>query len=254
MATRYSLYGGGQRADAITGLDPDFLAALDQLYQAAPPEMQRRLGIGSGYRSVERQRELWDASDKSGKWVARPGHSKHNHGQAVDFYGDGRRLDKAPPEIREWIHANAPKFGLNFPMSHESWHVEPVGARGGGAKPREYAPQAPGTPAPPMGMPIDVADAPVGSVQSAPAVAGNPAAAPQPEQGGLGALFAAMAPNLGSHIPAEPIQPVQFGSPDGGAGATMAAQQGVDLAKGLSGSVMPDLASLIGLGKRRALV
>jgi hypothetical protein len=32
-------------------------------------------------------------------------------------------------QARQWVHQNALAHGLNFPMSHEPWHIEPVGAR-----------------------------------------------------------------------------------------------------------------------------
>jgi hypothetical protein len=51
----------------------------------------------------------------------------------VDIWYNGVRLDKAPAEVRQWVHDNAAAYGLRFPMSWESWHIEPAGARGGGA-------------------------------------------------------------------------------------------------------------------------
>jgi len=101
-------------------LEPRFAQSLQDLIAAQP-------GITpfSGFRSIERQRQLWEASDKSGHMVARPGHSQHNFGRAVDL----RFSDDA---AREFAHANAANFGLNFPMSYEPWHVEPIGARSGG--------------------------------------------------------------------------------------------------------------------------
>src|SRR5690606_28212272 len=36
---------------------------------------------------------------------------------------------------REWAHANAPNYGLAFPLGHEPWHVELAGARSGGHAP-----------------------------------------------------------------------------------------------------------------------
>jgi hypothetical protein len=104
-------------------LDPRFAQSLQDLIAAQP-------GISpfSGFRSIERQRQLWEASDKSGHMVARPGHSQHNFGRAVDL----RFTDDA---AREFAHANAAKYGLTFPMSYEPWHVEPIGARSGRAGP-----------------------------------------------------------------------------------------------------------------------
>ncbi len=123
----------GKGADHVDGLDDHFATNLSSLFQDAPENIRAGLQVGSGYRSIQRQQELWDASDKTGKWVARPGGSKHNHGQAVDIWYNGQRLDKAPAEVREWVHANAGKYGLRFPMSYEPWHIEPNGARGGAA-------------------------------------------------------------------------------------------------------------------------
>lgn len=126
--TRYAT-GGATRPDSFTGMKPEFRSALEQLFTAAPADLG--LQVGSGYRSIERQRQLWEASDKSGRMVARPGGSRHNHGDAADLSAAGLRLDKASPAARQWVHDNAAQYGLTFPMSWEPWHVELVGARGG---------------------------------------------------------------------------------------------------------------------------
>jgi len=122
------------RTEDVTGLDGAFVNNLAALFEDAPFE---GLGILSGARSVERQQELWDAAvQKYGseaearKWVAPPGRSMHNHGQAVDLSYNGKSLKHAPPEVIEWVHANAGKYGLAFPMEWENWHIEPVNARG----------------------------------------------------------------------------------------------------------------------------
>ena len=135
MAWEWSPYlvDGGTRADAMTGLDGGFNNSLAAMFAGAPPEIQSQLRIMSAYRSPERQQQLWDdALVKYGspaaarKWVAPPGNSKHNHGQAVDlrYLGD---------EAKAWAHANAAQYGLYFPMAHEPWHIEPVGSRDGHA-------------------------------------------------------------------------------------------------------------------------
>ena len=99
-----------------------------------------RLSVVSGYRSVEEQQALWDASDKTGTWVAAPGKSNHNHGVAVDL---GFETDDAT----DWAHANAARFGLMFPMDYEPWHIEPVGVRDGTYHSEVHvAGEAPGTP------------------------------------------------------------------------------------------------------------
>ncbi|MGB3499982.1 MAG: M15 family metallopeptidase [Mesorhizobium sp.] len=116
--------GGATRPDSFSGMNPDFASALQQLFTAAPADIQGNLRVGSGFRSPDRQAQLWDqALQKYGspeaarKWVAPPGNSQHNHGHAADlkFLND---------EARKWVHANAGTYGLAFPMAHENWHVE----------------------------------------------------------------------------------------------------------------------------------
>lgn len=116
---------------AIDGLSDDMSDRLAAMMNDAPPFVKDGLDILSAYRSVERQRELWEASDKSGKWVARPGNSQHNHGNSSDLGWKGGKFAQAPKEVRDWVHANAEKYGLTFPMSYEPWHIETAEARGG---------------------------------------------------------------------------------------------------------------------------
>jgi LAS superfamily LD-carboxypeptidase LdcB len=133
----------GHGRSHVDGLDETFATNLAAMIQDAPPEIRDGLGILSGYRSVERQRELYaDALKKYGspskarRWVAPPGRSNHNHGQAVDLAYNGQSLAHAPKEVVDWVHANARKYNLFFPMAHEPWHVEPAGARSGTVAPR----------------------------------------------------------------------------------------------------------------------
>src|SRR5215472_10139569 len=104
-----------------TGLQPDFAADILKLIAAS----NGKIWINSGYRSDERQAQLYQAAvqkygaAEAGNWVAPPGHSNHNRGLAVDLGGD---LGLA--------HQLAAQFGMTFPMSWEPWHIEPVGIRG----------------------------------------------------------------------------------------------------------------------------
>jgi hypothetical protein len=119
-------------------MQPEFSGALEAILKGAPPEIADGLQVMSGYRSPQRQAALWkDALAKYGsaaearKWVAPPGKSGHNAGHAADLAYNGVRLDKAPKRVREWVHENAAKFGLAFPLGNEAWHVELAGARNG---------------------------------------------------------------------------------------------------------------------------
>lgn len=102
-------------------LDQSFAAKIKALVAASGG----RVWIVSGFRSVERQQQLWDAAVKkygsaaaARKWVAPPGKSNHGKGIAVDLGGD-----------LKLAAALAPRFGLHRPMSWESWHFEPAGTR-----------------------------------------------------------------------------------------------------------------------------
>ena len=121
--------GGAQRSDSFSGMDSRFSDALQQLFAAAPPEIQSQLQVSSGYRSPERQADLWQAAlakygseDAARKWVAPPGRSNHNHGYAAD-------LKYLSPAAKEWARGNAGQFGLAFPLSNEDWHIELAGVR-----------------------------------------------------------------------------------------------------------------------------
>lgn len=150
------------------GLDDAFADNLHAMIQDAPPEVRDGLQIGSAFRTPDEQasivsskmgsygfsaaeRAAWAADVASmgaeaagAKWRPRlqasgltrtvgvPGGSNHQHGKAVDLNWNGQRLDKAPPYIQEWVHKNAEKYGMRFPMSYEGWHIEPSNARSGG--------------------------------------------------------------------------------------------------------------------------
>lgn len=87
------------------------------------------IGINSGYRDNVRQASLYkDALAKygnahdAGAWVAPPGSSPHNKGEAVD-------LNLPNAAAIAYAHANAAKYGLVFPLANENWHIERQGWR-----------------------------------------------------------------------------------------------------------------------------
>ena len=107
----------GKSAEHLTGLRGPFADRLAAMLRDAPGPVS----IYSGYRSPQRQAQIFAGSDHSGHRVAHPGHSNHNHGVAAD-------LRYASPAVRRWVHENASKYGLAFRMPWEPWHVEPAGA------------------------------------------------------------------------------------------------------------------------------
>lgn len=244
--------GGATRPDSFSGLNERFAASLAQMFQSAPPEIQHQLRIMSGYRSPERQKQLWEGAlakygspEAARKWVAPPGHSQHNMGFAADL----KYLD---PAATSWAHENAAKFGLNFPLGNEDWHIEPIGARSGKSGGmmalvdghhgiHAPGPQAPGTPAPPMGAPIQVGDAPIAGAP--PAEGASP----------LGNMLASFAQGMiggggGSGQSADAGQPRVL--QEGGFGATNAAAQGAEQAKQLAFSMSPDIEKMLALAPK----
>jgi LAS superfamily LD-carboxypeptidase LdcB len=121
----------------VKGFKPDFASKLGP-FLAAAEQAGVPIRITSGFRSVARQKELFAAAVKeygsekaARKWVAPPGQSNHNYGAAAD-------LDIAKPgPAQTWAHANAARFGLEFPMSWEPWHIEIPGTsrHTGGSEP-----------------------------------------------------------------------------------------------------------------------
>ncbi len=120
----------GKDASHISGMSSSFEGKLEKMLADLPKELAGQITINSGFRSNERQAQLWqEALQKYGsvaearKWVAPPGNSQHNKGNAADLgYGN----DAA----RQWAHDNASKYGLQFPLGNENWHIEDADARG----------------------------------------------------------------------------------------------------------------------------
>lgn len=130
----------GKNAEHIDAMQPVMRDRLASLIDEAPPNVKAGLGILSGARTIARQKELFDAAvQKYGsvaaarKHVAPPGRSQHNHGNAADLSWNGGAFANAPKDVIAWVHENAGKYGLKFPMSWEPWHIETKETRGGGA-------------------------------------------------------------------------------------------------------------------------
>ena len=134
--------GYEKRTSDVDNLNPvmvDRLAALT----AAAQEAGHDVRIISGHRDAARQAVLWEnalkkygSADEARRHVAPPGGSSHQSGEAVDLqYGDrGAGLGGKRTAAVDWVHANAKRFGLAFPLSHEDWHIEPIEAREGGKR------------------------------------------------------------------------------------------------------------------------
>ena len=100
--------------------------------QAAAKELGIELSIDSGYRSPEKQNNLYQraiktykSADEAIKWVLPENLSRHPWGLALDV---NLNHDKSGAS---WLEANGATFGLCRVYVNEWWHFEPLTAPGG---------------------------------------------------------------------------------------------------------------------------
>ena len=129
-----------------TMLRDEAATALEQLFEAASRQGHHLLAR-SGYRSYETQEALYtqyvalDGTEVADTYSARPGHSEHQTGLAIDITSDtvGRRLvtDFGQTEEGMWLAEHAHQYGfiLSYPSEavtvtgyqYEPWHFRYVG-------------------------------------------------------------------------------------------------------------------------------
>ena len=106
---------------AVAKLDPEL---LDALRRAATDAVHDgvRLYVDSGWRSRNYQAQLfreavakYGSAEQAAGWVARPGTSAHEAGQAVDL---------GPHSATAWLSADGASFGLCQTYRNEPWHYE----------------------------------------------------------------------------------------------------------------------------------
>ena len=176
----------------FAGMNPEFASALQRALEDAYQATGEKLDVLSGYRSKQRQAELY-AHDRSGM-VGSPEGSRHPMGTAGDL-GSGGRIARAvtPGGALEWLHQHGADYNIHFPLMTgrtprpEPWHVEAGWSRGGApptpgqfstglssyTKPGQYAevpPEAQPTPQPS----VDPALVRAALLQSAPRPPGVP--------------------------------------------------------------------------------
>ncbi|WP_262847525.1 M15 family metallopeptidase [Mumia quercus] len=115
---------GAADSDVATAdgtLDPDLAAAL----QEAASDLADHgitLQITSGWRSSSHQERLFEdavttygSTTEAQRWVARPGTSSHETGDAVDV---------APRSAARWLAEHGASYGLCRVYDNEPWHFE----------------------------------------------------------------------------------------------------------------------------------
>lgn len=136
--------------DDTRQFDARAIKYLKQMMNSMGKDGISNVWVQSAYRSVERQKELYDNSVKkylkqgktqeeaeklTDEYINKPGSSDHNLGLAVDFnYVDNKFEDL---DAFKWLKKNAEDYGfiLRYPkdkeditkISYESWHWRYVG-------------------------------------------------------------------------------------------------------------------------------
>jgi len=124
---------------------PEAQKAFEEMQAAAPAEYRDRLYICSGYRSYAAQRYIYnnylsyDPQDVVDTYSARPGHSEHQSGLAMDILSASSANAPLPyyKEVFDWLSENAWEYGfiLRYPAEKteitgykfEPWHYRYVG-------------------------------------------------------------------------------------------------------------------------------
>jgi len=116
---------------------PETVAAFRVLQEAAR-EAGLDLSVTSAFRTAGRQGELFSAQGYRDGAVARPYHSEHQTGRALDLWGPDGLLDaRGPSPTGIWVAQNAHLYGFIVRYRaetiditgyiHEPWHITYVG-------------------------------------------------------------------------------------------------------------------------------
>lgn len=139
-----------ENIDKTRQFDARAIGELNNMMNQMKKDGITNIWIQSAYRSVARQKELYDASVKkylqegktqeeaeklTNEYINKPGSSDHNLGLAVDFNKVDNGFEKL--EGFKWLQKNAENYGfvLRYPkdkeditkIAYESWHWRYVG-------------------------------------------------------------------------------------------------------------------------------
>ena len=121
----------GSLPDGVTVLDDELpgIARLDPALRGAlraatddAAQAGLTISVASGWRSARYQEQLFEqavskygSEEAAARWVARPGTSAHETGQAVDV---------GPARAAAWLAENGSAYGLCQIYLNEPWHFE----------------------------------------------------------------------------------------------------------------------------------
>ncbi|MCL1884716.1 MAG: M15 family metallopeptidase [Defluviitaleaceae bacterium] len=116
---------------------PEAVAAFREM-RATAHSAGFYLSVTSAFRTAARQLEIWVNGGRRDGRVARPYHSEHQTGRALDLWGPGGLLDaNGPSPTGRWVADNAHLYGFIIRYRaetthitgyiHEPWHITFVG-------------------------------------------------------------------------------------------------------------------------------
>lgn len=144
----------------VRRLRQEAAAALEEMYQAAKAEEKITLTSVSGYRSYDKQKNIYQkkldkvgSKSKADEYVARPGASEHQLGMAMDVgqkNKTGLTASFGSTAGGKWIRENCWKYGFIIRYDegweeitgyeYEPWHVRYVGKEAAAALHEENVP------------------------------------------------------------------------------------------------------------------
>jgi hypothetical protein len=94
------------------GESPEFKRRVSSMLEAAPPYVREgdAASVDSASRTFQQQADIYERSGHGTKFMAAPpGKSLHEKGEAADW-------SFKTPQADQWVHQNAERFGLGFPL------------------------------------------------------------------------------------------------------------------------------------------
>ena len=103
----------------LVNMKPEFMSSFGQMAQDYFTQTGKQLKIDDAWRSQETQAKAyadWKAGVKKAPSVARPGHSQHETGMAMDINS----------EQANELHSMGllSKYGFDRPVKGEPWHLQ----------------------------------------------------------------------------------------------------------------------------------
>jgi LAS superfamily LD-carboxypeptidase LdcB len=101
------------------GESPELKQRVSSMLSDAPPDVRAASSVDSGFRTNQQQADIYERSGQGTKFMAAPpGKSLHETGQAADW-------SFKSPEADQWVHQNAGRYGLGFPLgSRDPNHMQ----------------------------------------------------------------------------------------------------------------------------------